>query len=155
MVRIGLVQTSVSTDIEKNVKRTISKIRQAAKRGARVVCLQELYRTKYFPTDEKTDISHLAETIPKESTDTLGKVAKELGAVIVAPIFEVDNGKYYNSAVVIDADGALLGTYWKIHIPHDPFFYEQSYFEFGNTNYKVFKTRHLTFAVLICYDQWF
>jgi agmatine deiminase len=156
MVRIGLIQTSVSSDIGKNLAKTASRIRQAARRGAQVICLQELYRTKYFPTDEKTDAAHLAETIPGDSTEKFGPLAKELNVVIVAPVFEVDTqGKYYNSAAVIDADGSLIGTYRKVHIPHDPFFYEQSYFEFGNTGYKVFKTRHLNFAVLICYDQWF
>jgi len=155
-VRIGLIQTSVSDDVQKNLRKTIARIREAARRGAQVICLQELYRTKYFPTDEKSDVAHLAETVPGESTVALTSVAKELNAVLVVPIFEVDKkGKYYNSAVVIDADGSLAGTYRKIHIPHDPFFYEQSYFEFGNTGYRVFKTRYLNFSVLICYDQWF
>src|SRR5262247_967947 len=107
LVTVGLIQTSVTNDIEKNVKKTISKIRHAAKRGARVICLQELYRTKYFPTDEKSDVAHLAEAVPGDSTKALGDVAKELGVVIVAPVFEVDkNKKYFNSAVVIDADGS-------------------------------------------------
>src|SRR5438105_219663 len=149
MIRIGLVQASVSNDIDRNIKKTISKIRQAARQGAQVICLQELYRTKYFPTDEKTDVAHLAESIPGESTDALSPVAKELNVVIVAPVFEIDRKekKYYNSAAVIDADGTLLGAYRKIHIPHDPFFYEQSYFELGNQGYRVFKTKHLNFAV--------
>ncbi len=155
-VTIGLIQSSVSTDIAKNVRKTVAKIREAARRGAQVICLQELYRTRYFPTDEKKDVAHLAETIPGESTEALARVAKELEVVIVVPVFEVDGkGKYYNSAAVIDADGALAGAYRKIHIPHDPFFYEQSYFELGNQGYRVFKTRYLNFAVLICYDQWF
>jgi agmatine deiminase len=156
VVRVGLIQTAVSADIQKNVQKANSRIREAARRGAQVICLQELYRTKYFPTDEKADVAHLAETIPGASTDAFAPLARKLNVVIVAPVFEVDKkGRYYNSAVVIDADGSIVGTYRKIHIPHDPFFYEQSYFELGNTSYKVFKTRHLTFAVLICYDQWF
>lgn len=156
MVRIGLIQTAVSPDIGKNVRKTIRAIRAAAKRGAQVICLQELYRTQYFPTDEKAEVAHLAETIPGESTHALAPLARELNVVIVVPVFEVDvHGKYYNSAAVIDADGTVLGAYRKVHIPHDPFFYEQSYFEPGNTGYRIFKTRHLTFAVLICYDQWF
>src|SRR5580765_2320236 len=111
-VTIGLVQSSVSTDIAKNVKKTIAKIREAARRGAQVICLQELYRTKYFPTDEKKDVSHLAETVPGESTQTMARVAKELEVVIVAPVFEVDGkGKFYNTAAVIDADGTLVGAY--------------------------------------------
>jgi agmatine deiminase len=123
--------------------------------GARVVCLQELFTTKYFPADEKKDVAHLAETIPGESTSILSSLARELESVIIAPVFEVSGGRFFNSAAVMDADGSLAGVYRKIHIPHDPFFYEQSYFEFGDGGYRVFKTRHLTFAVLICYDQWF
>src|ERR1041385_5030867 len=108
-VRIGLIQTAVSNDIRKNVRKTISKIREAAKRGAQVVCLQELYRTKYFPTDEKADVAHLAETIPGDSTHAFAPLAKDLNIVIVAPVFEVDaKGQYYNSAAVIDADGTFL-----------------------------------------------
>ncbi len=156
IVRIGLIQTGVTNDVARNVKKTISKIRQAARHGAQVVCLQELYRTKYFPTDEKKDVGHLAETIPGESTEALAPVARDLGIVIIAPVFEVDSkGKYFNSAAVIDADGSIAGVYRKIHIPHDPFFYEQSYFEHGDQGYRIFKTRYLNFAVLICYDQWF
>jgi len=156
LIRIGLIQTSVSTDVEKNVKKTIERIHKAARSGAQVICLQELYRTKYFPTDEKSEVAHLAETIPGDSTEALASTAKELNVVIVAPVFEVDaKGKYYNSAAVIDADGTLLGAYRKVHIPHDPFFYEQSYFELGNQGYRVFKTRYVDLAVLICYDQWF
>src|SRR5215471_1432262 len=90
IVRIGLVQTSVSNDVAKNVKKTIAKIKEAARRGAQVICLQELYRTKYFPTDEKKDVAHLAETVPGDSTQALAPLAKELNVVIVAPIFEAD-----------------------------------------------------------------
>src|SRR5947209_16306848 len=111
-VRIGLIQTSVSTDISKNVKKTITRIREAAGRGAQVICLQELYRTKYFPTDEKADVAHLAETIPGDSTNALAPLAKQLNVVIVVPVFELgSDGKYYNSAAVIDADGSLAGAY--------------------------------------------
>jgi agmatine deiminase len=154
-VTIGLIQSRVSTDLEANLKKTVRRIREAHRMGARVVCLQELFRTKYFPADEKKDVAHLAETIPGESTSVLSSLARELGVVIIAPVFEAAADRFFNSAAVIDADGTLLETYRKIHIPHDPFFYEQSYFEFGDTGYRVYKTKHLTFAVLICYDQWF
>jgi agmatine deiminase len=155
-VTIGLVQTRVSDDIKNNMEKTISKIREAAKKGAQVICLQELYRTKYFPSDEKKDVTLLTETIPGESTNALSSLAKELNVVIIAPIFEADrSGKHYNTAVVIDADGTIIGKYRKIHIPYDPFFYEKSYFEAGDAGYRVFRTRHLSFGVLICYDQWF
>ncbi|MGQ0637756.1 MAG: agmatine deiminase family protein [Nitrososphaerota archaeon] len=155
-VTIGLVQTRVSDDIKNNMEKTIAKIREAANKGAQIICLQELYRTKYFPTDERKDVTQLAETIPGETTSTLSSLAKELNVVIIAPIFEVDfSGKHYNTAVVIGADGTVLGNYRKMHIPHDPFFYEKSYFDVGDSGYQIFRTRNLSFGVLICYDQWF
>ncbi len=156
IVRVGLVQTRVSNDIALNMKKTMGKIREAAKRGAQFICLQELYRTKYFPVDERKDVKVFAESIPGESTSVLSRLARELNVVIIAPIFEVDSsGRLYNTAVVIDADGVLLGAYRKTHIPHDPFFYEKSYFEESDSGYRVFSTGNLTFGVLICYDQWF
>ena len=155
-VSIALIQTSVSTDLEANLRKTIRRIREAARRGARVICLQELFRTRYFPVDEKVDASHFAEEVPGESTTALAALAQELEVVIVVPIFEVAaDGRYFNTAAVIDADGTTLGIYRKLHIPHDPFFYEKSYFEEGDLGYKVFQTRYLRLAVLICYDQWF
>jgi agmatine deiminase len=154
-VRIGLIQTRVAMDPASNVKKTVTRIRAAARLGARVVCLQEIFNTRYFPADDKKDVAHLAETIPGPATTMLSKLARQLEVVIIVPIFEISGGRFFNSAVVIDADGTLMGTYRKIHIPHDPFFYEQSYFEPGNLGYKVFETRYLKLGVLICYDQWF
>jgi len=155
-VTVGLIQTAVSDDIAANVKNTLAKIRGAARKGAQIVCLQELFRTRYFPQYEKKDFTSMAETVPGESTGAFSALAKELGMVIIVPIFERSSeGKYYNSAVVIDADGRLLETYRKIHIPHDPLFYEQDYFTKGDRGYVVHKTRYASFAVLICYDQWF
>lgn len=156
LVTIGLIQTSISSDIDANVKKTVRMIREAAKKGAQVVCLQELYNTGYFPIDESKKVDNLAETVPGKSTSIMSNLAKELGIVIILPVFEVDSsGKHYNTAVVIDADGKILGSYRKIHIPYDPLFYEKSYFEVGNLGYQVFKSRYLTFGVLICYDQWY
>ena len=155
-VTIGLIQTRVSNDISHNMEKTIGKIREAANKGAQIICLQELYRTKYFPTDESNDVTQLAETIPGETTTALSSLAKELNVVIIAPVFEVDaSGKHYNTAVVIDSDGKIMGSYRKMHIPHDPFFYEKSYFDVGDSGYQVFRTPNLSFGVLICYDQWF
>ena len=115
-----------------------------------------MYRTRYFPAEEGSDAAHFAETIPGESTETLSALAKKLNVVIIVPLFErASDGRYFNSAVVIDADGSVAGTYRKIHIPHDPLFYEQSYFADGDSGFQVFQTRHLRFSVLICYDQWF
>ncbi|MGQ0795026.1 MAG: agmatine deiminase family protein [Nitrosopumilaceae archaeon] len=154
-VTIGLVQTSLSEDIQRNMDNAISKIREAASKGAKIICLQELYRTKYFPTDERSDVTKLAETIPGETTSVLSSLAKELQVVIIAPLFEVDGDNHYNTAVVIDSDGKILGSYRKMHIPHDPFFYEKSYFDIGNSGYRIFETPDVKFGVLICYDQWF
>jgi agmatine deiminase len=156
LLRIGLIQTAVSTDLKRNLKKTVRFIRDAARRGARVVCLQELFRTRYFPADEHADARHLAEPVDGESVTVLSRLAKELAIVIVVPVFEAaPDGRYFNTAVVIDAGGSVLGSYRKVHIPHDPFFYEKSYFEPGDQGYRIFKTKALTFAVLICYDQWF
>ncbi len=138
-----------------NLKKTVTRIKEAARLGARVICLQEIFNTRYFPADDKKVVAHLAETIPGPATTVLSKLARQLEVVIIVPIFEISGGRFFNSAVVIDADGTLLGTYRKIHIPHDPFFYEQSYFEPVNLGYKVFETRYLKLGVLICYDQWF
>ncbi|VVB70651.1 Nitrilase [uncultured archaeon] len=153
-VTIGLIQTRVSEDRSLNLLQTVEKIREAASRGAKIVCLQELYRTRYFPQWDKKDASELAEQIPGESTEAFSLLARELQIVIIAPVFERDLSGFYNSAAVIDADGSLLETYRKIHIPHDPLFYEKSYFSPGD-EIRVYSTRYAKFAVLICYDQWF
>jgi agmatine deiminase len=155
IVSIGLIQTSVSEDIASNIEKTVGKIREAAGKGAQIVCLQELFRTTYFPQEERQDASKLAETIPGESTEVLSALAKELEIVIIAPLFEVSEGRYFNSAAVIDADGKLLGVYRKIHVPQDPYFYEKNFFAKGDKGYCVLKTRYATIGVLICYDQWF
>ncbi len=156
IVSIGLIQTTVSGDIAVNMAKTIDRIEEASRKGAQIVCLQELYRTKYFPQEEKQDVSNLAETIPGESTIAFSELAKKNKIVIIAPIFEKRlNGKYYNSAVTIDADGKILGSYRKVHIPNDPLFYEKNYFEAGDSGYSVQKTQYASVGVLICYDQWF
>jgi agmatine deiminase len=155
-VTIGLIQTTVSDDIAANMKKTVEKIREASAKGAQIVCLQELYRTKYFPQNEKLDVSGLAETISGESTKVFSELAKEKKIVIIAPLFEkASNGKYYNTAVVIDADGKILGSYRKVHVPQDHLFYEKNYFEAGDQGYCIHKTQYACIGVLICYDQWF
>lgn len=156
IVSIGLIQTTVSDDIADNMKKTIEKIKEASRKGAQIVCLQELYRTKYFPQKKKQDVSKLAETIPGESTRVFSELAKKKKIVIIAPLFEKNsNGKYYNSAAIIDADGKILGSYRKVHIPNDQFFHEKNYFEQGDQGYCVHKTQYARVGVLICYDQWF
>ncbi len=155
-VTIGLIQTVVSENIAENMKKTAEKIEQAAKLGAQIVCLQELYRTTYFPQLENQDTKGLAETIPGKSTEIFSGLAKKHGIVIVAPLFEKSReGKFYNTAVVINCDGEIMGTYRKAHIPYDPYFYEKNYFEAGDTDYQVFDTSYARIGVLICYDQWF
>ena len=155
-VCIGLIQTQVSDDPAHNLKKTASRIEEASRKGAQIVCLQELYRTRYFPQEERNEVSGLAETIPGESTRAFSALAKKNGIVVVAPIFEkASNGKYYNSAAVIDADGKTLGVYRKVHVPHDPLFYEKNYFTPGDKGYCVLQTRFAKIGVLICYDQWF
>ena len=155
-VTIGLIQTSVSENIAQNMKKTTAKIVEAAEKGAQIVCLQELYRTTYFPQRENQDVGCLAESIPGESTNLFSKIAKKHKIVIIAPLFEkAKNGKFYNTAVVIGSSGEILGTYRKAHIPQDPYFYEKDYFAAGDSDYKVFETDYARIGVLICYDQWF
>jgi agmatine deiminase len=153
-VSIALIQTTVSEDLDHNLKRTVEKVRDAASKGAQIVCLQELFRTRYFPQWDQKDASVLAESIPGQSTQAFSALAKELQIVIIVPIFEKDESGFYNSAAVIDADGSLLPVYRKVHIPHDPLFYEQSYFTPGE-EIRIYDTRYARFAALICYDQWF
>lgn len=155
-VTVGLVQTSVSDDIPANMDKTVGKVHVAADEGAKIVCLQELYRTKYFPQEESKDIGKLAETIPGDSTKIFSTIARERGIVIIVPVFEKSyDGNCYNSAVVIDVDGRMMDTYRKTHVPFDPLFYEKNYFKPGDAGYKVYKTKYATFSVFICYDQWF
>ncbi len=156
IVTIGLVQSKVSVDLNANVQKTVKMIRQAAKKGAQIICLQELFQTPYFPQWEKMEKNKYAESVPGSTTTIMQSLAKELGVVIVVPIYEKGNdGKFYNTAVVFDEKGKMMGKYHKIHIPHDPGFYEKEYFEEGQNGYTIFKTKFGTFAVLICFDQWF
>jgi agmatine deiminase len=153
-VTVALIQTSVSEDLDLNLLRTMEKVKEAASKGAKIVCLQELFRTRYFPQWDQKDAAALAETIPGPSTVAFSVLAKELEIVVIIPVFERDAVGFYNSVAVIDADGSLLPTYRKVHIPHDPLFYEQSYFTPGE-EIRVYDTRYAKFAALICYDQWF
>lgn len=153
---VGLIQSTVIKDHNRNLEKTISKIKQAAKKGAKIVCLQELFKTIYFPQNQNINASKFAESIPGKSTKIFSTLAKDFGIVIIVPLYEKDlNGNYYNSAAVIDADGKILGKYRKNHIPFDPLFYEKNYFCMGDSGYPVFHTRYAVISVLICYDQWF
>ena len=153
--KIGLIQTAVGDDPDRNLAHTLDAVRAAIREGARVICLQELFRTPYFPQYDGRDASAYAETIPGPATRALSALAREAGVVIIAPLYErTADGEYYNTAVVIDADGHLLPPYRKVHIPYDPLFYEKTYFRPGD-DYRVYDTRYGRIAVLICYDQWF
>jgi N-carbamoylputrescine amidase len=156
IVRIGLVQMAVTKDPDRNLKKAVEQVKLAAAEGARIVCLEELYRTPYFCRVEDAGTFDLAETIPGPSTDAFSKLARATQTVIVAPLFEKRAaGLYHNTAVVIDADGKLLGKYRKMHIPDDPGFYEKFYFTPGDLGFRAFETRYAKIGVLICWDQWF
>ncbi|MBN1159252.1 MAG: carbon-nitrogen hydrolase [Bacteroidales bacterium] len=155
-VTLGLVQMSCGQDSDRNMGKALSGIKEAADKGAGIVCLQELFSSRYFCSTEDYTAFNLAEPVPGPKTDILQKIAAECRLVIVVSLFEkAAEGLYYNTAAVIDADGTYLGKYRKAHIPDDPGYYEKFYFAPGDTGYKVFKTRYASVGVLICWDQWY
>jgi N-carbamoylputrescine amidase len=152
----GLIQMKCSLDPGENFAKAEKKIKEAAQRGAQIICLQELFRSQYFCREENADLFDLAEPIPGPSSEALGKLAKKLGVVIVGSLFERRTaGVYHNTAVVIDADGTLLGKYRKMHIPDDPLYYEKFYFTPGDLGFPNFDTKFGRIAVLVCWDQWY
>jgi len=156
ITKVGLVQMSCSSDVEENLLKAESGIRDAASKGAQIICLQELFTSLYFCDVEDYDNFKLAEAIPGKSTDRMTSLAKSLGVVIIASLFEKRaQGIYHNTTAVIDADGSYLGKYRKMHIPDDPAYFEKFYFTPGDLGYKVFKTRFATIGILICWDQWY
>ena len=147
---------SCSSDVKQNIEKAVKGIREAASKGANVVCLQELFTSLYFCDVEDYEHFKLAEAIPGATTDHLSLLAKELGVVIIASLFEKrTQGIYHNTTAVIDADGTYLGKYRKMHIPDDPAYYEKFYFTPGDLGYKVFQTKFAKIGVLICWDQWY
>jgi N-carbamoylputrescine amidase len=155
-LNIGLVQMSCSADGKSNLEKAISGIRDAAGKGAKIVCLQELFTSLYFCDVEDYENFKLAEPIPGPTTESLSSVAKELNVVVIASLFEKRaQGIYHNTTVVLDADGTYLGKYRKMHIPDDPAYFEKFYFTPGDLGYKVFKTKFANIGVLICWDQWY
>lgn len=155
-VKVGLVQMSCCGDKQANILKAEERIRKAAKEGAQIVCLQELFSSLYFCDVEDYDNFSLAESVPGETSERLGRLAKDLGVVIVASLFEKRaQGLYHNTTAVLDADGTYLGKYRKMHIPDDPGYYEKFYFTPGDMGYRVFKTKYATIGVLICWDQWY
>jgi N-carbamoylputrescine amidase len=156
MLKLGLIQMRCSIDPRENVDKAEAMIRTAAAAGANIICLQEIFNTIYFCQTEDHAYFRFAEEIPGPTTKRLGKVAENLGVVIVVPIFERRAaGLYHNSAAVIDADGSFLGSYRKMHIPDDPLFYEKFYFTPGDLGFRSWKTKFATIGVLICWDQWY
>jgi len=155
-VTIGLPQLMNAGSAEENLARTIAAIRRAAAQGAQIVCTQELFLGPYFCQTHDHAHFGLAEAVPGPTTEVLQAVAKELGLVLVASVFEKrSGGVYHNTAAVIDADGTYLGKYRKMHIPDDPQYHEKFYFTPGDLGFRVWQTRYATIGVLICWDQWY
>ena len=155
-VKVGLVQMSCSSNKEENMQKAIAGIKEAAAKGANIVCLQELFTSLYFCDVEDYENFKLAEKIPGATTDTLGEVAAACNVVVIASLFEKrTQGIYHNTTAVIDADGKYLGMYRKMHIPDDPAYYEKFYFTPGDLGYKTFDTKFAKIGVLICWDQWY
>jgi N-carbamoylputrescine amidase len=154
--RIGLVQMRCSLDSNENLARAESKIREAAARGAQVVCLPELFRSQYFCREENAELFALAEAIPGPSTQSLGKLARELKIVIVGSLFERRAaGLYHNTVAVLGPDGEIAGLYRKMHIPDDPLYFEKFYFTPGDLGFGSVNTPFGKLGVLICWDQWY
>jgi N-carbamoylputrescine amidase len=155
-VTLGLVQMRMAADPAENLARAMERIREAAKRGAQVICLPELFQSPYFCQTEDHGHFKLAEPIPGPGTERLGQLAGELGVVLIASLFEKRaEGLYHNTTAVLDADGSYLGKYRKMHIPDDPNYYEKFYFTPGDLGYQCWDTRYARTGVLICWDQWY
>ncbi len=155
-VTVALVQMQMSSSQEENLQKAVAGIREAATKGAQMVALPELFLDPYFPREERAAVEWRAQGIPGPLTKKLGSAAKEAGVVLIGgSLYEKADGRHYNTSVVFDRDGKLLGSYRKSHIPHDPGFYEKNYFTPGDTGFRVFDTAYGKIAVLICYDQWF
>jgi N-carbamoylputrescine amidase len=153
---VGLVQMALGTNPDENLKRASKKIEDAAKQGAQVVCLPELFRSQYFCQREDHEAFNLAEPIPGPTTRTLGKLARKHKLVVIAPVFERRApGIYHNSAAIIDANGEIVGLYRKMHIPDDPGYYEKFYFTPGDLGFLAFDTAVGRLSTLICWDQWY
>ncbi len=155
-VKVGLIQMSCTADKQSNLEKAEKKVREAAEKGAQIICLQELFTSLYFCDVEDYDNFNLAEPIPGPSSDSLAKLAGELGVVIIASLFEKRaQGIYHNTTAVLNADGKYMGKYRKMHIPDDPAYYEKFYFTPGDLGYKIFDTKFGKIGVLICWDQWY
>ena len=154
--QVGLVQLSCSPDPDANLEKAVQRVREAARNGAQIVCLPELFRTQYFCQREDPALFDLAETIPGPTTEAMAKVAADAKTVVIASIFEKrTRGLYHNTAVLIGSDGAIKGLYRKMHIPDDPLYYEKYYFAPGDLGFKAFDTELGRIGTLVCWDQWY
>ncbi|HEU5169403.1 MAG TPA: carbon-nitrogen hydrolase [Gemmatimonadales bacterium] len=155
-VTLGLVQMRCATDPEDNLRKAIAGVSDASRNGAQIVCLPELFRSRYFCQAEDHANFALAEPIPGPSTERLGAVAKDHGVVLIASLFEKRaEGLYHNTAAILDADGRYLGKYRKMHIPDDPNYYEKFYFTPGDLGFRSWETKFARIGVLVCWDQWY
>jgi N-carbamoylputrescine amidase len=155
-ITLGLLQHACTADSAANFRKTLAQAERAAHQGAQIICTQELFRSQYFCQCEDHANFQLAEPIPGPSTEAWQALARRLQVVIIASLFEKRTaGLYHNTAVVIDADGALLGLYRKMHLPDDPLYYEKFYFAPGDTGFRAWSTRYGRIGVLVCWDQWY
>ncbi|HYV27217.1 MAG TPA: carbon-nitrogen hydrolase [Candidatus Eisenbacteria bacterium] len=156
IIQVGLLQNACSPDPEKNLKTALSVAESAASQGAQIICTQELFRSQYFCQSEDHRFFQLAEPIPGATTEAFQKLAQRKAVVVIVSLFEKRAaGVYHNTAVIIDADGSILGRYRKMHIPDDPLFYEKFYFTPGDLGFQAWQTRYGKIGVLVCWDQWY
>lgn len=156
LIKVGIIQSKVTNNLKSNLEKTLKMVEETAQKGAEIICLQELYKTPYFPSKKGVKIENYLETIPGESTEAFKVIAKKYKCSIILPIYEkAKNGKLYNTVVVLNERGEIQPSYRKIHIPHDPSFYEKDYFAEGDNGYRLYKHKNVSYAVLICFDQWF
>lgn len=154
--RVALVQMSCSADPEANLEKAVRRVRDAARAGANIVCLPELFRAQYFCQREDHKLFDLAESIPGPSTEALSRIAREEKVAVVASLFERRAaGLYHNTAAILEDDGALAGLYRKMHIPDDPLYYEKFYFTPGDLGFRKFALHSANIGVLVCWDQWY
>ena len=154
--KVGLIQMLATPDPDKNLQHAIERVREAASRGAQVICLPELFQTQYFCQREDPSLFDLAEPIPGPTSAKLAELAKQLRIVLIASLFEKRApGVYHNTAAIFDADGALRGLYRKMHIPDDPLYYEKFYFTPGDLGFRAFDTNAGRIGTLVCWDQWY
>jgi len=156
IVPVGITQMACGPDLKANLAHQLRLVEQAAKKGAKIICTQELFRSQYFCQIEDHRFFKTAETIPGPSTDALAKIAKKYKVVIIASLFEKRAaGLYHNTAVIIETDGSIKGIYRKMHIPDDPLYYEKFYFTPGDTGFRAWDTTYAKIGVLVCWDQWY